>query len=212
MKILITLLFLLFVGTGNLFAQFFGEMDWQKKKIPALITEVPQPADITLAAISNKLAQRGYKPSSQKGALQYKGIQLAEIGLENYDLVIRVDKKGRRSSETSVVYFAISRGNENFITGTDDPALIERIKAFGTNFVPWATEQSLEVGIQKQEQSVNSAEKRLSDLESESSNLEKRKAKLEEDIQTNKRNIERQKAEVENQKKALEVLRAKRKN
>jgi hypothetical protein len=212
MKKLILSTFGIFLVVIMAKGQTFGELTWQKKKIPALITEVPQSAATTLSAISNKLAQKGYKPVSQRGALQYRGVQLPEIGLENYDLVIKVDKKGSKRNESSVVHFAISRGNDNYITTTDDPALVERIRSFGAYFPIWASEQSLEEDILKQENTLKAAEKRLSDLEKESAALEKRKAKLEEEIQVNKRNIERQRIEVDNQRKALDTLRAKRMN
>ncbi|HMO31623.1 MAG TPA: hypothetical protein PKE63_02750 [Lacibacter sp.] len=191
-------------------AQFFGEMDWQKKKYPSVITEVNQPVAITTAAIQNKFTQMGLKGRSEKGALVYKGIQIAEIGAETYDVVVKVDKKGKKSNETSVVHFAVSRGNENYITGTDDPELVNRIKAYTGNFQPWASEQSLLVDIQKQEDAVKSAEKKLKDLEDEASSLQRRKQKLEDDIKENGKNIEKQRAEIENQRKALDVLRSKK--
>lgn len=210
MKIVLCLFACVAIGTGVSYGQFFGEMDWQHKKIPALIIDVQQPVVVTRSAITNKLEQRGYKPVSQRGTLQYKGIQLAEIGAGQYDLLIGIDKNGRRSYETSIVKLSVSKGNQNFVTATDDPALIERMKSFASHLGSWAAAQSLELNIQKQEDALKAAEKRMSDLETESLNLEKRKARIEEDIQTNKHNKERQKAEVENQKKVLEVLRAKR--
>lgn len=210
MKIVLCVFACIAMGTGNSYGQFFGEMDWQQKKIPAFIIDVQQPVAVTRSAITNKLEQRGYKPLLQRGTLQYKGIQLPEIGNGQYDLLIRIAKNRRRSIETSHVQLAVSSGNQNFITATDDPALVERMKSFASQLDSWAAAQSLELHIQKQEDALKAAEKRMSDLETESLHLEKRKARIEEDIQSNKHHKERQKAEVENQKKVLEVLRAKR--
>ena len=192
-------------------AQFFGELEWQKMKLPALLTDVPQTATVTEDAIKQKFAQLGYSAKTEKGALVYKGIRLPEIGAETYDVVIKVDRKGRREKEASVVYFALSLGNENYVGSNGDAILTANMRKYCERFLPWAEAQALEVAIQEQEEKLKSAENKLKSYGDESETLEKRRQKLEEDIKNNKENIEKQKQEVENQKKAVEVLKGKRK-
>lgn len=192
-------------------AQFFGELEWQKKKLPALLTDVPQTATVTEDAIKQRFAQLGYSAKTEKGALVYKGIRLPEIGTETYDVVIKVDRKGRREKDASVVYFALSLGNENYVGSNGDAILTTNMRKYCERFLPWAEAQALEVEIKDQEEKLKSAENKLKSYNDESETLEKRRQKLEEDIRNNKENIEKQKQEVENQKKAVEVLKGKRK-
>lgn len=192
-------------------AQAFGEMDWQKKKIPAMVTEVPYPASVTEDAIRQKFSQMGYSAKESKGVYTYKSIRIPEISDETFDVLLKVERKSRKEKDESNVYFVLSRGNDNYVKGIEDVAFLTKIRQYCLNFIPMAEAQSLEVEIKGQEDKVKSTEKKLKDYEDESGSLEKRLKKLQDDIEENKKNIEKQKEEVENQKKALDILRAKRK-
>jgi hypothetical protein len=192
-------------------AQTFGELEIQKKKIPAVITEIPYTASVTEDAIRQKFSQMGYSAKESKGVYTYKAVRLPEITEETFDLLLKVERKSRKEKDESNVYFVVSRGYENYVKPTDDAVLISKIKQYCLGFIPLAEAQSLEVEIKGQEDKVKSNEKKLRDYEDESGSLEKKKKKLEDDIEENKKNIEKQKGEVENQRKALDILRAKRK-
>lgn len=192
-------------------AQNLGEMEWQKVKIPAFIIEIPQSPSITEAAIKQKLTQLGYTGKETKGVTVYKGIRIAEISTEALDIYLKTDRKSRKDKDESIVYFAISKGLENYVKKDDDPILISRINSYISNFSSWAEAEALERDIQDQEEKLKSSEKKEADLKDESENLQKRLKKLNEDIEDNKKNIEKQKTDVENQRKALDILKAKRK-
>jgi hypothetical protein len=192
-------------------AQSFGELEWQKKKIPAMVMELPYTASVTEDAIRQKFSQMGYSAKESKGVYTYKAVRIPEISEETLDILLRVERKSRKEKDESNVYFIVSRGNENYVKNTDDAVLIAKIKQYCLGFIPLAEAQALEVEIKDQEDKVKSNEKKLRDYEDESGSLEKRLKKLQDDIEDNKKNIEKQKVEVENQKKALDVLKAKRK-
>jgi hypothetical protein len=193
------------------YAQNFGELEWQKKKIPAVVTEIPHTPSVTEDAIKAKLTQLGYNGKETKGVYVYKAIRIPEISNETFDVLLRVERKSRKAKDESTVYFAVSRGYENYIKQGDDAEIVANIKKYCLNFLPWAEAQALEVEIKDQEDKVKSVEGKLKDYNEESESLQKKMKKLEQDIEDNKKNIEKQKTEVEAQKKALEVLRAKRK-
>lgn len=192
-------------------AQSFGELEWQKTKIPATIIEVPQSASATEAAIKQKLAQLGYNGKETKGVTVYKAVRIPEISSETVDLYLKVERKSRKEKDESVVYFAVARGYENFVKQDSDAEFIKGIHTYTSNFNSWAEAEALEREIKGQEDKLKSAEKKADDLQSESESLQKRLKKLQDDIEENKKNIEKQKAEVENQRKALDILRSKRK-
>lgn len=192
-------------------AQAYGELEWQKKKIPAMILEVPYAASVTEDAIRQKFSQMGYSAKESKGVYTYKAVRIPEISDETFDVLLKVERKSRKEKDESNVYFIISRGYENYVKGTDDPVFISKIKQYCLGFIPLAEAQALEVEIKDQEDKVKSNEKKLRDYEDESGSLERKMKKLQDDIEENKKNIEKQKGEVENQKKALDILRARRK-
>ncbi len=207
--LLLTALFVFFIGSQ---AQNFGELEWQKKKIPAVLTEVPQSASITEDAIKQKLSQLGYNGKETKGVYVFKAIRIPEISDETFDVLLSIERKSRKEKDASIVYFAVSRGYENYVKADDDPVLVSKIKQYCLNFLPWAEAQALEVDIKNQEDKVKSSEKKLQDYQDDSESLQKKLKKLQDDIEENKKNIEKQKADVENQRKALEILKGKRKS
>jgi hypothetical protein len=211
MKKQLLVLIALFSVAVSVKAQNFGELEVQKKKIPALMTEIPYTASVTEDAIRQKFSQMGYSAKESKGVYTYKTVRIPEIMEEAFDLILKVERKSRKEKDESIVYFVVTRANENYVKATDDAVLIAKIKQYCLGFIALAEAQSLEVEIKGQEDKVKSTEKKLKDYEDESVSLEKRLRKLQEDMEENTKNNEKQKAEVENQKKALDVLRAKRK-
>jgi DNA repair exonuclease SbcCD ATPase subunit len=192
-------------------AQSFGELEWQKTKIPAVMLEIPQTASIAQDAIVKKLAQLGYNGKETKGVVVYKGIRITEISTEPLDIYLSVDRKSRKEKESSTVYFAVSGAPGKFVKAGDDAILLQKINAYVNNFTLWAEAEALERDIKDQEDKLKSVEKKAADLQDESESLQKRFKKLNEDIEQNKKDIEKQKSEVENQRKALDILKAKRK-
>jgi DNA repair exonuclease SbcCD ATPase subunit len=210
MKKLIAL-FIFSVSFSLCSAQSFGELEWQKTKIPAVMLEIPQTASVTQDAIVKKLAQLGYNGKETKGVIVYKGVRITEISSEPLDIYLSVDRKSRKEKDACTVYFAISGTPGNYVKAGDDAILIQKINAYVNNFPVWAEAEALERDIKEQEDKLKSAEKKSTDLQDESENLQKRLKKLNEDIEQNKKDIEKQKTEVENQRKALDILKAKRK-
>ena len=211
MKKQLLVLVAFFLVAVSVKAQYFGELEVQKKKIPALMTEIPYTASVTEDAIRQKFSQMGYSAKESKAVYTYKTVRIPEIMEEAFDLLLKVERKSRKEKDESVVYFVVTRSNENYVKSTDDAVLIAKIKQYCLGFIPLAEAQSLEVEIKGQEDKVKLTERKLKDYEDETVSLEKRLRKLQEDMEENKRNIEKQKIEIENQKKMLDVLRAKRK-
>ena len=207
----LTLLFACIASFLVASAQGFGEMEWQKAKIPAFTLEVPQSSSVTQDAIVKKLAQLGYNGKSTKGVLVYKAVRITEISSEPIDLYLNVERKSRKDKESSIVYLAVSGMPGSFVKQGDDAILIQKINTYMNNFPVWAEAEALERDIKDQENRLKNEEKKASDLQDESESLQKRLKKLNEDIEQNKKDIEKQKTEVENQRKALDILRAKRK-
>ncbi|MFO0414595.1 MAG: hypothetical protein ACK50E_03000 [Bacteroidota bacterium] len=194
------------------FAQYFTDIEWQKQKFPAVQISIAFSQEITEDAIKIEMGKLGYSPSQEKGGLLYKAVKLIEIGPDSYDILFKVQKKGRKESESADVYMAVSRGNNNYVAPNDSDGLPAAVKKFTEQFPVWAEKQSLEVEIKEQDDKLKGAQKKLQSLTDEGVQLEKKLQKLQQDISENKQLIEKQKAEVNIQAKFLEELMKKRKN
>jgi hypothetical protein len=206
----LTAVFALFLFIQHSFGQTYGDLEWQKTKIPATIIEIPQSASVTEDAIKQKLTQLGYSGKESKGVTVYKGVLLQQISADLIDLYLKVERKGKKDREECTVYFAVAKVN-SFIKPGGDAAMVAGINSYIANFPVWAEAEALERDINNAEDVLKSAEKKNTDLVDESESLQKRKKKLEDDIEENRKNIEKQKAEVENKRRALDILKAKRK-
>lgn len=208
----LTVVFALILFMQQTFSQTFGDLEWQKTKLPATIVEVPQSASVTEAAIKQKFTQLGFTGKESKGVTVYKGVRIPQISTDLIDVYLKVDRKGKKDREECTVYFAIARGDGTFVKpGVSDAILVASVSNYTSNFSPWAEAEALERDIKESEDVLKSAEKKGTDLQDESESLLKRKKKLEDDIEENRKNIEKQKIEVENKRRALDLLRAKRK-
>jgi hypothetical protein len=194
------------------FGQYFTDIEWQKQKIPAVQTSVPYSQAIAEDAIKLEMGKLGYTPTSEKGGLFYKSVKIAEIGPDAYDLLFKVQRKGRRESESADIYLSVSRGNNNYVQPNDTDSLPATVKRFSARFGPWTEAQALEVEIKGQDEKVKSAQKKLQSLTDEGIQLEKKLQKLQQDIIDNKQSVDKQRSEVDIQAKALEALMKKRKN
>lgn len=194
------------------FGQYFTDIEWQKQKISAVQTSVPYNQEIAEDAIKLEMGKLGYTPSSEKGGLFYKSVKIAEIGPDAYDILFKIQKKGRRENESAEIYLAVSRGNNNFVQPNDTDSLPATVKKFSAHLVSWTEAQALEVEIKGQDEKVKSSQKKLQSLTDEGIQLEKKLQKLQQDIIDNKQAIDKQKTDVEIQAKALEALMKKRKN
>ena len=142
----------------------------------------------------------------------YKGVRMAEIGSDMYDLYFMVDKKSRKDKDNSKITLLISKGLEQFVSDTLDATVFNNGKNYLTNFGPVIVAYDLEVQIKEQQEVVQKNEKKSSSLIEDGVSLQKEKAKLEKKISDNEQDQVTQKAEIEIQKQILTTLISMRKS
>lgn len=187
------------------------EVEYQKISRPALVNDIPFPANTIEDAIKDYFAKKGYKASSTKGFTVYKGVSLNELGAGSYDIYFMVDKKSRKEKELSTVTVMISKGFDEFVSNNSDALVFGKAQTYLDSLRNMIAVYDLEVQISVQELEIKKAAKKSSDLEDEGKELEKKKKRLEDDIADNIKEQEKQVKDLENQKQILEVLKNKRK-
>ena len=193
------------------------KIEYNKVKQACIVIEYNYPPQAIENAIISKMNRLGYKGKEEKGMFNkdkgfrvYKGSMIGDISPGRYDYIYNIDRKSKKESEVSVLYFLIMKDDGNALSRLNADEL-DRAKTFLYNLLPDIEDANLELQIAAQEDAVVKAEKRLKSLQSDKDDMEKKIRKLEEDIKVNDKDQERQYGEIENQRRALEALKARRK-
>ena len=216
-----TFLFSLIIAvfSATAFSQAYeGTIEFNKKKQDAFMIDYPYPPEAVENALVKKMEQLGYKGKEEKGLFNkdkgfrvYKGAFVTEISESNMDYAFKVEAKGKKDKDQSVVYMILMKDGAN-AKSAFEAADVEKGKSFLNNLQPLMEEAGLDLEIKNQEEVVTKAEKKLSNLKDDQDSMEKKIKKLQEDLKDNAKDQENQQKEIEAQKKVLEALKAKTKN
>jgi hypothetical protein len=215
-----TFLFLLIISvfSATVFSQAYeGTIEYSKKKQQAFMIDYPYPPEAVENALVKKMEQLGYKGKAEKGLFNkdkgfrvYKAAFITDISESSMDYAFKVEAKGKKDKDQSVVYLILMKDGEN-AKSVFEAADVEKGKSFLNNLQPLMEEAGLELQIKNQEETVTKAEKKLSNLKDDQDSMEKKIKKLQEDLKDNAKDQENQQKEIEAQKLALEALKGKRK-
>ncbi|MCG7857489.1 hypothetical protein MD537_10935 [Flavihumibacter sediminis] len=187
-----------------------GMAEYQKKKLPAAVIELPYAAEIVEKAIEENFAQKGFKATKMKDYQLYRKVT---IGSDNnlYDVYVKAERKSRKEKEASVVYMVMARSNELLTSRTaDDRHGISDAKQYLNEFTPYLEAYNLNLEIIAQDEQIKKIEKKHESLLKEGENLRKRKQKLEEEILENENAVKQQSDTLGKMREVFEALKARR--
>lgn len=187
-------------------------VEYLKINHQAVVNEIPFPEKTIRDAIDNKMEQMGYKGKDSKGFTVYKGVRLAALGNDSYDLYFMADRKSRKDKDNSTLTLMMSKGFDSFIADSTDAAVINNAKGYMDTIKNMIAAYDLEQQIISQEDAIKKADKKYNNLIDDGVSLEKKRKGIEKDIEDNKKDQTNQQAEIEKQKQILETLRGKRKH
>jgi hypothetical protein len=211
MKHILTFIVSLVFCTAALAQSRTETVSYLKINRQAVVNEIPFAEKTVRDAIDSKMQQLGYKGKDSKGFTVYKGVKIAELGNESYDLYFMADKKNRKDKDNSVLTLMISKGFEVFAADSTDAALMSNAKEYLNNIKTMIAAYDLDQQIIAQEDAVKKADKKYNNLIDDGQSLEKKRKNIEKDIEDNKKDQAAQQAELDKQKQILETLRGKRK-
>jgi hypothetical protein len=210
MKYIATLVFF-FTSAAALAQSATTTVEYQKINRQGVVNELPFSEKTVRNAIDSKMEQLGYKGKDSKGFTVYKGVKLAELGSDSYDLYFMADKKSRRDKENSSLTLMVSKGYDNFVADSSDATLMNNAKTYMNNIKDMVAAYDLEQQIMAQEDAIKKADKKYNNLVDDGVSLEKKRRNIEKDIEDNKKDQANQQTELEKQKQILETLRGQRK-
>jgi hypothetical protein len=213
------LLFLLIVSVFSTaaFSQVYDEkIEYNKKKQDAFAIEYAYPSEAVENALIKKMGDKGKEEkglfNKDKGFRVYKGTSVADISSGSMDYAFKIESKGRKDNEKSVIYMIILNKDGENVKPAFAAEDMEKAKSFLNDLKPLIEEANLELQIKDQEEIVAKAEKKLRDLKDDKESMQKKIKKLEDDIKDNEKDQENQQKQIDNQKQSLEALKGKRKN
>ncbi len=218
MKIFLPLL--IFTFCINASAQSVSTtVKFNKVDRPALMLYLPYSEEVAEGTILAKLKEIGFEPES-KGSLfwkqnkvdgyyAFKGVVLKPDSATNVltDLYFKVDRRGSKKDNQSVIYLITSKGTDNFVTDASEPATYRAAQNFLNGFTSNTATYKHGLDVTAQEETVKKAEKKMTDLLSDEKDLNKKIAKLQDDLQKNKQSQANQQATVEAERKKLADMR-----
>ncbi|MEO5675507.1 MAG: hypothetical protein ABIQ74_12765, partial [Chitinophagales bacterium] len=138
----------------------------------------------------------------------YKGVTLSEINVPKIDIYTKVEKGA--SANTSIVYMAVSKGYDNFISPESDSNTMEQVKNFLNSLVKDANMYSIDLLISSHSEALKKDEQDYQELLNDKSNLEKKKTDLEKSIADLDNQIKEKKAEIDRRKEVMEEVKEKK--
>jgi hypothetical protein len=185
--------------------------DYQKTPQPGIEYDVPFPEKTVTKAIDEYFEKLGYKGKDTKGFLTFKGVRMAELGPDTYDLYFKTDRKSKKEKDATTITLLISSGYEKFIGDTTNATLIGNAKTYMESFTDKVAAFDLNEQIADQDGVVKKAIGNLNSAVSTGEDLQKKKSKIENDIEENLKKQASLKAESEKQQLILQTLKDKRK-
>ncbi|MES1217334.1 MAG: hypothetical protein ABUT20_17615 [Bacteroidota bacterium] len=196
-----------------------GTVEYDKKKQQSFMIDYNYPAEAVENAIIQKMEKLGYKGKEEKGLFNkdkgfrvYKNAFITDISRNSLDYIIKIDPKGRKEKDESVLYLLIFNKDGENVLPKFDAFDVRQAKTFLNNLLPDVESANLELQIKDQEEMVVKTEKKFKNLQSDKEDMENKIKKLQEDIQKNIKDQDDTQKEIENQKQVLEALKLKRKS
>lgn len=189
-----------------------GVAEFQGKKVPAAVLELPYSQDIVEDAISDKMAAKGHKPTKAK---DYKLYRSVSVGGESkpYDVYVKIERKSRREKESSVVYLVLVQpGEPGSNEGSGSTAHVIAGKEFLNDYSEHVVAYNFQLEIIEQENIVKKLEKKQTSLLSDSTDLVAKIKLLDEKVLENSNDLLKQRREIEKQRLTLEAIKARKKN
>lgn len=193
---------------------------YDKSSQPALKLELPYNEEVCENFILANLKKTGYdvetkgkffwKQNKMNGYYIFKDVRLENLS-HGVDLYFKVDQRGRKSNEESVIYILIGRGENYFISSSDDK-VYDAAKKFMNGFVDEAAVFKLNLDITNQEETVKNAERKLDKLKDNEKDITKKIEDLQKDLKKNQEEQKDQDKTIGIEKKKLEDLKSQKKN
>lgn len=190
-----------------------GSVAVQRIQQEAAILELPYSADMVNAALNDHLSRKGKsKVGDIRGFTTFRNTQPLAADSVNADLYLKVERKGRKENEKTVVSLLLRKPGESSAADNISHLNMDEAKAYLNELLPAFMAYDLEMMIKEQNKSLIDAESKLKSMVSDNEQLRKRITALEKDLEMNVQGQQQQLEVINNQKHKLAELVSQRKS
>ena len=177
---------------------YAGRLEYQKTQQSVAMIELPYNQDVIEDGIRDYMAKRGNKGSSSKGFTVYRSTRLDDADSITSDLYFKVDSKGRKDKDISIIYLLPTKANQDILARPSaDSINLETAKNFLNNMAPYLDAHNTDVQANNQQAILKKAQKKMNDLQDDQLSLEKKIRKLQADQEQNKTDLLKQTADMQ---------------
>ena len=201
MKRIIWIAICIFVFKAGVQAQAYdGKLDYQKTQQPVAIIELSYTQDVVQDGIKDYMIKRGYKSSNAKGFTVYRSARLDSNDMDLSDLYFKIDRKGRKEKDVTVITLLPTRPNQDILAVSGDSTAgsrIERAKSFLNQIAPSLDAHNTDVQFLAQQEILKKSQKKFNNLQNDQNDLEKKIRKIQADQDQNKSDILKQTQDIQ---------------
>lgn len=154
-------------------------VSYNKAQANGYVVNVEGDKEVLSASLEDHFKQTfNSKSSTSKGFKTFKGVSWPEVSTDKLDVYYKVD--GRKGKNT--VTLLVSKGYDNFISGTSDPQIAEGVKSFMNTIQGKTVDASIANAVAAAQKVVNDAQKDYDKVAKKEGELRKSKEKIEKDL------------------------------
>ncbi|MDR0367855.1 MAG: hypothetical protein LBH82_01780 [Bacteroidales bacterium] len=134
-------------------------------------------------ALQSRFEISGLKGSNSGKFRAYLAQNFPEFGTQNYDIYTQVVEVGKKKEKKTMVYLLVSKGNNNFVTPSSDPDIVNNMKTYLNGFTAYLKQYDTSLKIAEQQKNLAKMEKEFKSLTANKEKLQKQLDKTDTEIQ-----------------------------
>ena len=171
--------------------------------VKALSIEVNEPSTKVEKALQIQLTQNGVKAKKSKGYYQYKNMVLSPEMSDSMNVYTKVESKGK---DKSVIYFAASRPNGEFITEDADSSRFNQLRNYLYSFIGTNNLNSVDYSIYQLTDSIKMDESNNAIYIGEKKKMEEQRDQISKQLSEMERKYNMGKTDYEERKQRYDEL------
>lgn len=187
-KLLLTSLLILALKMDSWSQAFATKVEYQKTQQSAAGIQLPYASGTVEDALKDYMAKKGYKSTSSKGFVVFRGARLDSNDADLSDLYFTVERKSRKEKDETLITLLPAKSGQDILTDSSaNEAKIEKAKSFLDNMAPFIGSQLIQLQINDQDASLKKAQKKMNGLMDDRNDLDKKIRKLKGDLDQNQK-------------------------
>jgi hypothetical protein len=186
-KLVLSLWISIYFGSC-LFAQAYeGKIDYRGTKQPVAMIRLPYSTDPVENALKEYMTLKGFKGSSSKPFLLFRGVRLDSLDTEGSDLYFTMDPASRKEKEVTIMsLLAVKKNLDIAVRPSEDSARLVTARLFLDSLAIFTEAYNTRLQVNGQQEVLKKAQQKMNDLISDQADLDRKIRRWQTDLEHNK--------------------------